>query len=74
MDSDLNRLPVPPSYSFLDAGLSPLTESYEVMVREFFDGILIFLFDPGRALISGRKLSPDFIKGSEFFCIKSGAL
>ena len=71
VDSDLNKaiLPVPPNSSFLEGGLcyEPLTESNEVIVNEFFEGILIFFFDPGRALMSGKKPSPDFISGSEVF-------
>ena len=67
VDSDLNKFPVPPSSSFLDGGRSPRTESYEVIVNELFFGMFIFLFEPGRALISGKKLSPDFIIGSEVF-------
>lgn len=70
MDSDLKRLtPVPPNYSFREGGLStpPLTESKDVILKEFLAGKLTFLLDPGLALISGRKPSPDFNIGSVVF-------
>ena len=68
MDSDLNRLtPVPPNYYFLEGGLSPLTESNDVMLNEFLAGKFTFLLEPGLALISGRNPSPDFIIGSDVF-------
>ena len=62
VDSDLNKLtPVPPSYSFLEGGRStppPLTESNEVILKEFFDGKFTFLLEPGLAFMSGKKPSP----------------
>ena len=45
-----------PNSSFFDAGRSPLTESKEVMLKEFFVGKFTFLFELGRALMSGKKL------------------
>lgn len=56
VDSDLNKLRfVPPNSSFLK-GFSPLTESKEVALKEFFVGRLILRLELGLALMSGRKL------------------
>lgn len=65
VDSDLNRLRLVPPKSSTLAGFSPRTESKVVALNEFLLGKLIFLRELGRALISGKKLSPDFIIGSE---------
>ena len=48
IDSDLNKLtPVEPKSLFLEAGLSPLTESKEVILNEFLEGKVTFFLDPG---------------------------
>ena len=74
IDSDLNKFtPVPLISSFLEGGRStpPLTESNEVILKEFFAGKFTFLLDPGLALISGKKPSLDFSNGSEVFWLIS---
>ena len=68
IDSDLNKFtPVPPIYYFLEGGLSPFTESNEVILKEFFAGKFTFLLEPGLALMSGKNPYPDFIIGSVVF-------
>ena len=66
VDYDLKRFRlVPPKSSTLAGGFYPRTESKVVALKEFLLGKLIFLLEFGRAFISGKKLSPDFIMGSE---------
>ena len=66
VDSDLNKFRlVPPKSSFL-TGFSARTDSKEVAVKLFLDGMLTLRLEFGRTFKTGKKLSVDFIGSKPF--------